>query len=433
MKKFKIIHIFTSCILASCILAGCNAPLNKTSSDSSKNSSDSGITLKVMTQRVDIVDTDLKEFADEYKNKTGINVEWVGVENYDDTMKVKIRANDDYGDVLMIPGLSKEEYPKYLEPLGKASDSDISPYRINKVSAIEENGDYTVYGLSYGLGAQGIVYNKAVFEKAGVNVDDMKTFDGFLEGCQKIKDTGVIPVDVNFCDTWTLGNWYSSAKCISGDKNFNNTLYKEDSIFDESKPLGQVFKLAGELVNRGFTEEDLLNTSWDQAKKDFAAGKASMMVLGTWIVPQEEALAENPDDIGFMPFPTKDGKTYTILNSDYAVAVSSKSKHKKEARDFVFAFNESDFAKNNGFIPNNQNLTEMDPVIKEFLNSGVTEIVEDPVSPEDKDKTSERLNKAGISLDTAIQKPMLYAVKSMEKFQMGIDDINEDWNNAKNS
>lgn len=432
MKKLRVLSLLVIGMLSSSIFFGCGKSSENTSPKNS-SASDSGVTLKVMTHRTDIVDTDLKDYAEEYKNKTGVNIEWVALENYDTSMQVKMRSNDDYGDVFMVPAISKEEYPKYIEPLGKASDADISPYKINKLTAIEENGDYTVYGLSYGLGAQGIVYNKAAFAAAGINAEDMKTFDGFLDGCQKLKDAGILPVAINFSSVWTLGNLFASAKCISGDGNYMNNLYKEDSIFDTSKPLGQVIELTGTLVNKGFTEEDLLNTDWDQSKIDLAKGKTAMMILGTWIISQERPMADNPDDIGFMPFPTEDGKTYTTLNTDFAVGISSKCKHKKEARDFVFAFNESDYAKDNSFIPNNQNLKEMDPVIQEFLDSGVIQFVEEEASPEDAGKTDEVLRKANIDLNTVFLKPLLYSVKSMDKLQIGIDDLNEDWNNAKNN
>lgn len=432
MKKTKLLSMVLSVFLIGTFLCSCNIMSKSSSSHSnSTGSSGDGITLKVMTHRTDIVDTDLKTYAEEYKKKTGVTIQFVGVDDYDANMQVKIRANDDYGDVLMIPGISKEEYSKYLEPLGKASDADIKDYQINKSTAVEENGDYTVYGLSYGLGAHGVVYNKAAFEKAGVNPEEMKTFEQFYEGCQKLKDAGIIPVATNFKDEWTLSNWYATAKCFSGDPDFDNKLYKEDSIFDTSKPIGQMIEFTSTLINRGYTESDLLNTDWDKAKQDLADGKVAMMVLCTWIIPQEQGLTDHPENIGFMPVPTIDGNTYTILSTDYAVGISSKCEHKKEARDFVFAFNESDFAKNNGFIPNNKNLTDMDTVISDFLNSGVNEIIENPVSDEDKGKTEEAFTNANIDKNKFVQKPFLYSLKSMEKMQTGIDDLNEEWNNRK--
>lgn len=428
MKKIKK-QLLTIMLTVMCsFMIGCG--VNQEQKEN-KNNSNSGITLKVITNRTDIVDTELKKFGEEYKKKTGINIEWEAAQDYNSTMQVRVRANDNYGDVLLIPGISSEEYSQYFEPLGKASDSDISEYKINKTTAIKESGDYIVYGLSYGLGAQGIVYNKKAFEKAGINSDDMKTIEGFYEGCEKLKENGIIPVATNFKDSWTLGNWYVVAKCMSGNAEFENKLYKEDSIFDKSKPLGQMLDFSGTLINNGWVEDDLLYTDWDGSKQGLADGNIGMMFLGTWVISQEKALAKNPEDIGFMPIPTNDGNTYTYLEPDHAFVVSNKSKHKKEAREFLFAFNESDYASNNGFIPNNTKLTEMDPVIKEFLNSGVNQLIQQPASEEDLNKTSNIFNKASINTSTFVQKPFLYSIKGKDKLDEYIVHLNEDWNNAK--
>lgn len=425
MRKIKKKIFIILFVLLSMIINGCSMQQEK------NNNSSKGITLKVLTNRVDIVDTKLKQFGEEYKNKTGVNIEWEAIQDYDSEVKVRIRANDNYGDVLIVPKAFEGEYDKYFEPLGKASDPDIAVYTINKEAAIQENGDYTVYGLSYGMGAQGIVYNKKVFEEAGIDVESMKTFEGFYNGCEKIKEIGVIPVATNFKDTWPLTNWYTTAKCISGQAGFENKLYKEESIFDESKPIGQMLTFAGNIINNGWVEEDLLNTDWEQSKQDLADGKIGMMFLGTWIISQEKALASNPDDIGFMPVPTKDGITYTALEADHSLGISNKSKYKKEARDFLFAFNESDYAADSGYIPNNSNLTEMDPAIKEFLDSGVNKLVKESSSEEDSGKTVEIFKKAYIGTDTFVQEPFIYSLKGQYELNRSIETLNKKWNNAK--
>ena len=54
---------------------------------------------------------------------------------------------------------------------------------------------------------QGMVYNKAVFEEAGIT-ELPKTPDEFLEDLQKIKDnTDAIPLYTNFAADWTMNAW----------------------------------------------------------------------------------------------------------------------------------------------------------------------------------------------------------------------------------
>ena len=65
----------------------------------------------------------------------------------------------------------------------------------------------TGYGIPSTANAQGIVYNKAVFEEAGIT-ELPTTPDEFLEDLQLIKDnTDAIPMYTNFAAGWTMGAW----------------------------------------------------------------------------------------------------------------------------------------------------------------------------------------------------------------------------------
>ena len=70
---------------------------------------------------------------------------------------------------------------------------------------------------------QGMVYNKAVFEEAGIT-ELPKTPDEFLEDLQKIKDnTDAIPLYTNFAADWTMNAWdaYIDGNA-TGDPDFAN-------------------------------------------------------------------------------------------------------------------------------------------------------------------------------------------------------------------
>lgn len=430
MKMKKTLCMVLTGALTAGMLVGCG-------SKSAGSNGKKDVTLKVLTQRTDIVDTDLKKFGDDYKAKTGVTIKWEAIKDYEGDIKVRLNSND-YGDVLLLPStMPKKELPNFFEPLGKDTDSKISEYQSNKLSAIKDEGKdtYTVYGLSYGLGATGIVYNKAVFKKAGVDDTQIKTLDQFYAACDKIAKTGAIPLATNFSAKWTLSNWYTTGWAFSGDKNFPNTVYKDSSVFDASKPLGQSIEVLYNLISKGWTEKDLTTTNWEQSKTDLATGKVAMMPLGTWAIPQMKGLATNKDDIGFMAFPTKDGKTYTILSPDYAYGVSSKSTHKEEAKAFMYAFLDSDYAANNGFIPNNKKLTGGDKSLQDFIKSGVNTLVQDPASKEDDGKFDLVINKGKIDIwgGTFVQPAALAAKKSRADFDKAIADLNKAWNDSKTS
>lgn len=101
------------------------------------------------------------------------------------------------------------------------------------------------------------------------------------------------------------------------------------------------------------------------------------MQLGSWAITQMQDAAktagENPDDIGFMPFPAqKDGRFCAILSSDYQQAVSIHSEHKAAARAWIDWFTEkSGFAQNEGSIPTARSGALPD-TLKPFEDNGVT-------------------------------------------------------------
>lgn len=428
MKRKKTLSMVLSAVLAAGMLTGCGGAGNSTRSGDKKD-----ITLKVLTQRTDIVDTDLKAFSDKYTEKTGVKIKWEAIKDYESDIKVRLNSND-YGDVLLLPStMPKNEYPNFFEPLGKASDTKISEYQSNKLSATRDGDDFIVYGLSYGVGAQGIVYNKTAFKAVGVDAANVKTLDQFYDTCEKIKAAGIIPIATNFNDKWPLSNWYANGWVLSGDGNFPNKLYKEKSVFEASKPLGQSLEILYNLVSKGWTEEDLTTTNWEQSKSDLASGKLAMMSLGTWSIPQLKAMAKNPDDIGFMAIPTKEGKTFTLLSPDYALGVSNKSTNKDAAKEFLYAFIDSDYAINNGYIPNNKNIKVQDKTLQDFLDSGVTKITQEPAEKEDDGKFDLTYTKAKIDIwgGTFAQAPALAAKKSRADFDKTLQDLNDAWNKSK--
>ena len=59
-----------------------------------------------------------------------------------------------------------------------------------------------------------------------------------------------------------------------------------------------------------------------------------MAILGTWAIPQVQVQLRIQTIQDFMPVPTEDGTLYSVCSPDWALAVSNKSKHKDEAKDF---------------------------------------------------------------------------------------------------
>jgi ABC-type glycerol-3-phosphate transport system substrate-binding protein len=224
---------------------------------------------------------------------------------------------------------------------------------------------------------QGIVYNKAVFEEAGIT-ELPKTPDEFLTCLQMIKDnTDAIPYYTNANSGWTLDQWEDHTfGTITGNANYkNNELPNDTAAFEEGSSHYVVAKLLYDIVSQGLCEADPTTCDWEASKLMLNNGEIGCMVLGSWAVSQMKGAGENADDVGYMPFPySVDGKQYATSGTDYCYAINKNTKNMAAARAFVeFMVEESGLALAQGGI----SLMKNDPMPDGLENFADVEFVVD--------------------------------------------------------
>lgn len=351
-----------------------------------------------LTNRTDL-DTDgtyaalIAKFNEKYPE---VEVEVQAITDYAGELATRMQTTE-YGDVLMIPdAVPNSAYSKYFEPFGtveELSDKYQEGYLYSKWY------DGQVYGLAYMCTVQGIVYNKAVFEAAGIT-ELPKTPDAFLECLQKIKDnTDAIPYYTNANSGWTLDQWEDHAfGTITGNANYkNNELPHDAAAFEEGSSHYTVAKLLYDIIDQGLCEEDPTTCDWEASKLMMNNGEIGCMVLGSWAISQMKDAGEHADDVGYMPFPfSVDGQQYATSGTDYCYAINVNSKNKAAAKAFVeFMVDESGLALAQGGI----SLLKDDPMpsgLEEF--EGVTFVVDKPASDENSGLLDEVQQESGITL-----------------------------------
>lgn len=298
--------------------------------------------ITVLTQRTDIVDTLQKEFTDEFnKVYPDIKVKWEAIQEYENNIKIRMNTKD-YGDVLLIPNnVESKDYPKFFEPLG---DYEADKDKYSQIDAHRFEGKY--YGIPMAINTLGIVYNKKVFKEAGIT-DMPKTPDQFLAAMKKIKDnTKAIPLYTNYKDDWTLSQWSDYLQPASGDPNYpNNGLLADPHPWAPGKPWNDIFKLMYDVAKQGLIEKDPTTTDWESSKGMINRGEIGTMVLGSWAIAQMQGAGPNPNDIGYMPFPTNASKLSAPLSADYNWSINVNSKNKEAAHAFIhWVVDVSDYA-----------------------------------------------------------------------------------------
>lgn len=310
--------------------------------------------ITVLTHKTDLAaDGTLDRYAAEFnKIYPNVHVKFEPIVAYENDVKVRMNS-DDYGDVLMIPGaVPVTDYPKFFAPLGSASD-------LNQKYRFIDHGTFEgqVYGVAINGNANGIIYNKAVWQQAGISKWPTN-FDEFRAALQAIKSkTSATPLYTIYHEGWPLTVWQSYLGSTSCDPKASDNLATDTAPWAAGKELNQIDSLLYNVVHDQLVEADPTTTSWDASKSQIATGKTGTLMLASWAISQEKAAAKaagtDPANIGFMPWPAQvNGHFCSLIGPDYMQGVSIHSQHKDAARAWLDWFvDKSTYAQDQELLP----------------------------------------------------------------------------------
>ncbi|MFC8455014.1 ABC transporter substrate-binding protein [Kitasatospora sp. NPDC057223] len=355
--------------------------------------------ITVLTNRTDqVADGTLKKYADRFtKLHPDVRVKFEGITDYEGETRIRMNT-DSYGDVLLIPDdLAVSQYPTYFAPLGTADD--LSPkFDFTEYATVANQ----VYGLANIGIATGFVYNKAVWDQAGIT-EWPTTPQQFIDDLRAVKEkTQAIPYYTNYRDGWPLRQWTDHIGGPNCENSAKDALATTPDPWAAGRDLHTIDGLLYSVVHEKLTEADPTTTDWESSKSLLGSGRIATMFLGSWAVPQIEKAAEaaghNPDDIGYLPFPAlRNGHLCTVVQPDYKYAVSTHSRNKAAARAWIDWFlTKSGSAQAEEAISTLKG-TPLPPALKTFDDRGVRIMAE----TQDKASVVSRIDKgAQIGLDT---------------------------------
>ena len=97
------------------------------------------------------------------------------------------------------PGSSRTSREPTQDWIGDLNEAGVGLYQV----------DGKQYGVPYNLGMVGVWYNKALFEKAGID-EPPATWDEFLADVEKLKAAGITPLAVGEKDKWPGMFWWAN-------------------------------------------------------------------------------------------------------------------------------------------------------------------------------------------------------------------------------
>lgn len=354
--------------------------------------------ITVLTNRTDLVDTLFKDYKAEFETLyPGTTVTFEAITDYQGEVTTRLSTSE-YGDVVGIPNsVSLDQLPQFFEPLGTVEEMKAKYRYVDKAAF-----DGTAYGTATFGSASGFLYNKRIWEEAGVT--ELPTTPAeFIEDLQAIEDnTDAIPYYTNYSDGWPLSQWQAN-RGITGNPETVNEMNFSDDPWSEGNEQYVLDSMLFDIVEAGLTEDDPVTTSWEGSKGLIATGEAATAALGSWAITQFQDAAEtagvDPADIGYMPFPyQEDGTFYSQSGGDFSNAININSDNKVTARAWIDWFaDESGFAESQGAIPPAVD-SELPDTLSDFDEAGVELIELSPAPADEATLNSDIYNKAEIDL-----------------------------------
>ena len=391
---------------------------------------DTTATIKFLHHKTDraedgTMDKMTAEFNKEFPN---ITVEMEAVTDYAEDSLLRLSTGD-WGDIMFIPAVDKADLPTYFMPLD--SKDNLSTV-LNFADQWEKDG--ISYGIPYMANAQGVLYNKKVFEDAGITALPTTPTE-FLADLQLIKDnTEAIPLYTNYAAGWTMGAWDAYIGSVSnGDNTYMNQKFVHTAapFADPGDDTGayNLYRILYEACANGLIEDDYTTTDWEGCKGMLNRGEIGTMVLGSWAFAQMQEAGDTPENVGYMPFPmTVGGTQYVAAGGDYCYAINVNSSDENKLASLIFIkwmTEKSNWCFNEGGYS----------VVKGGANpdmyaafDGCTVLNDQPALPGEEDFLNQMNAESELSINAGGNDKVQRIVEAGATGSESFDDIMNDWN-----
>lgn len=359
----------------------------------------------------------IEEFEKIHPN-VHINLELIG--DVEEILERKAAVGD-LPDVTLIPAtIEKKEFSKYFLPIDDLGFNEDNVY--NYISGV--GSDNLLYSINTSTVWNGVIYNKQIFRELGIN-ELPKSEVEFFDVCRKIKDNNIVPVALNYRQSWVMNMWIDTVPYLY-DYNMDYKLIRESK--DVLSKDGEVYKalnFAKNIYNYGYCENDILNYDWSQCKEDIINGKTAMIIWNSDFINQLVDLGMDKNDLGMFPIP----ETNLIkMNGDYRMGISKNTKYPDVAKEFFkFLFENNRYADSVNIMSSLKGSEDTKKMISDLNEFNIPILFEKDITEQNSEETAlhEKYNYLRKSVGLNYKFIQSYitadATKAIEK------DMNDKW------
>jgi raffinose/stachyose/melibiose transport system substrate-binding protein len=230
-------------------------------------------------------------------------------------------------------GTSAKKYYEYAYDW--TDDTDVLD--LFQEDAIEggRDDDGRIKSLPWTYENMGILYNKDLFEQAGIT-ELPTTMTELEEACQKLQDAGITAFGISAKETWVLGQLathFMMDKSIDAEGVVAELTSGEVS-FEDLPNWENLFKFLDLAVEYG--PDKPLEVDWETGENMLANGEVAMIHMGDWCQSTLDSFNEDAN-IGFLPCPVSENpEDVTLLsNCNWTYIVNKDSENLDLAKEYL--------------------------------------------------------------------------------------------------
>ena len=284
MKKRKALSLILAVVMTASITAGCSSPGGSASSGTAPaaTGASSGGGSKVTLTLWDYFEgvnsqRGVKNLVNSFnssQNEVTVKSVFTPRDEMDKQLSIGLVSNK-------LPDLVLIDNPDYASRISMGLLADVtdnfnkdlvdklSQFYPGPLATCKAGGKY--YGVPFGSNDLGLFYNKDMFKQAGIAAAPA-TWDEMTKDCQTLSKNGVYGIAV------------SAIKNDEGSFQFFPWLYAAGTTYKTVNSAGGVkaLGLMQNYVGKGYLSKESINWTQADAEKQFATGKAAMMLNGPW-------------------------------------------------------------------------------------------------------------------------------------------------------
>jgi ABC-type glycerol-3-phosphate transport system substrate-binding protein len=203
----------------------------------------------------------------------------------------------------------------------------------DRLDSVTVNGE--VYGLPYNAFYQGVLYNKNIFWRYGLEVPStLKEMD---EVIRRLEEVGITPFAAHFRENWYAGNitmQFAINQVFAENPEWGEEFRSGLRSFTESGEYASCFRQVETVWDH--TWKDAASVNQSECAKRFANEEAAMYLTGTWSVQALFSIRPNIM-IGIFPYPNETGDAQLIFEPNLTFMKNAESPNLELAESMIAA------------------------------------------------------------------------------------------------